>query len=971
MKVLIIATDVFEHVGGGETVYQKIMTHAPAIDFYYFVSDMCKNGERPANTHPVLLKPVRKLKALMPPPFPSYQLEALADADRYAYSVEGMEFDLVDIPDYYSFGSYLRSAFAYNRVKVGRVVLAMHGNLSTSIRFGWDRHDAEHIRARETEQFAQADFVYSISEAYMQEWIQRVPRKINYINPLDFVTFHRASYRPQPDQQVNVYCIGRTERIKGNDLFIELMRWINPELYGECAHIGNVTYLENGVSSSYHLRNLAIHRDMDQIQYFHAVSKAKLNHLYHSKALVIIPSRYDTLNLVALEALFSGCPVAVSDRAGVCSFLDKYYPQLPYVKIRFEQMAESIQEISFVLSEYDAYRMKLLEELERYPVNTNLEQDIYKLYQHALEEQRNRNSLKIAYQLKTENVSFHLKQAAIKLHVVSLCRKYRNVFYFRQRFKDYLLKSIPANDARLIQAISSVKNLLQEYKHVADLPESSAGQISSKTDAVYGLADRRILRINAYDEITRLQYKKQEELISRTFLWRKMRLAGTWNSREEKSLERMLSRQGFSSIVPAAACLYGGSSDRDVYQYLHRERKRLMQLKVPEASCIVEDRRTGHAEVSVIVSLYHAADQLDYFISMLKKQTLMQTGELEIIFVDSHSPTNEKEIIDMHAGTFSYLYIRTDCRETIQGAWNRGIGYARGKYLTFLGVDEMMYPEALELLWQELESDPQTDWVVGDSIVQNVDQNGTFVSEEMMYQREGLRKPLVYLETCYLTYVGGLYRKDVHTRFGYYDADYKGAGDTEFKNRILPYIKIRHIQRTLGIFLNYPQERVTASPMAEIEDLKAYYIFKSVGGAAYTYEHCTLAEIEEALLLAIGYRKSYRQQISTDIEYARNIARYGAARNRRQKTGHTLADQLLPELEQLLVLYRSFEYVPYPIKPGILMRRLIHNCQRIRQIEKRVQSIVGDRARISFEIFHDNRWEQHVYLWRGKEMNES
>ena len=58
----------------------------------------------------------------------------------------------------------------------------------------------------------------------------------------------------------------------------------------------------------------------------------------------------------------------------------------------------------------------------------------------------------------------------------------------------------------------------------------------------------------------------------------------------------------------------------------------------------------------------------------------------------------------------------------------------------------------------------------------------------MPYDRRKYQQDLVYLETCYLSWVGALYRRSIHDRFGYYDGSFRGAGDTEFKSRILPFI---------------------------------------------------------------------------------------------------------------------------------------------------------------------------------------
>ena len=195
--------------------------------------------------------------------------------------------------------------------------------------------------------------------------------------------------------------------------------------------------------------------------------------------------------------------------------------------------------------------------------------------------------------------------------------------------------------------------------------------------------------------------------------------------------------------------------------------------------------------MAVIVSLYKAADKLNNFLTAIAQQTLVRQGKVEFILVDSGSPTKEREALEgfLRDNPLSVVYARSHARETIQAAWNRGIGLARAPYLVFLGADETLYPETLEVLAQELDENPDVDWVMSNSIVTAVDDAGLYKNDIMPYDRTGAGKDHVYLETCYLSWVGGMYRKSIHDRFGYYDETFGAAGDTEFKNRILPYIK--------------------------------------------------------------------------------------------------------------------------------------------------------------------------------------
>ncbi len=159
------------------------------------------------------------------------------------------------------------------------------------------------------------------------------------------------------------------------------------------------------------------------------------------------------------------------------------------------------------------------------------------------------------------------------------------------------------------------------------------------------------------------------------------------------------------------------------------------------------------------------------------------------------------------------------------------------------------------------------------------DERGVYKNDVMTYRRDGGTKDHVYLETCYLSWVGGMYRKSIHERFGYYDETFRAAGDTEFKNRILPYINVKFIPKTPGLFLNYPDDRTTASPRAEIEDLRAWYINRTPVCVRYAFENLPRQDAEKLFYAAVGYRKSYCKHISADFDYATYLAEYLSSRH--------------------------------------------------------------------------------------------
>jgi glycosyltransferase involved in cell wall biosynthesis len=334
----------------------------------------------------------------------------------------------------------------------------------------------------------------------------------------------------------------------------------------------------------------------------------------------------------------------------------------------------------------------------------------------------------------------------------------------------------------------------------------------------------------------------------------------------------------------------------------------------------------------------------------------MQKDLVEVILVDSGSPTDEyrvfQELVD--SLDMPIIYVRSAKRETIQSAWNRGISLSRSLYLTFLGVDETILPTCLEILSAELDGDPNLDWIQANSLVTSVDEHGTIVSDVMVYDRTDYQQDLVYLETCYLSWVGSLYRRSIHERFGYYDPSFTAAGDTEFKGRILPFIKTKAIAQTLGLFWNYPEERTTQHPRAEIEDLRAWYLHRTVGGIKYAFKNREISEAEQLFYLALGYRKSYVQHSSTDIEYACNMAKFLQTRN--------LDSPILQSFQcanSLINEYRLLDCLPLSHKAYNALNVIVN----VGNIEREHRQIPSSHVKSAYKVFNDNRYEQHSYFW--------
>ena len=579
MKVLLITTDLYKSIGGGQTVYKKIIEATPDIQFFYFRDGEQANAPRPANAQPVPLAARRSLSVLAPPPYASYKLHPLEEADRIARSVAGQTFDVVDIPDFYTFGSALRDAFSHHHVKVGRVVLAMHGNISKSMEMNWGNRGNNTLEycMLEEAQFHAADGIYAISLRYMREWQSTMNREIQYIDPAYFVTAGaKTAQTVKPDSKPSIYCIGRSERRKGNDLFVELVRWLKRDSFDHAVHIGDQGYSYHGISSGYLLQNIAKQRNIE-IELQPAMDREQLDRLYAGRAIVVLPVRYDSLNLVAMESLFSGCPIAISSRAGVCDYLDETHPGLPYVKIDFDNFYAAVADLQDLVDNYDKHRDALLASLAQHspfpatPLNMNA------VYQKILSTPARHESLgreaAIPYEERGRSQKERLARFArqlLPLHTYHILR--RTAVAPKSFIIEKIKKSEYLGDAKFFGALSDARLLPWRLTRIAAHSEYNKERLREKLSEIYGSASNPLHRCNFWLDIARIERILGNELMAVTYELRILRLLGEDRLGLLPNVMSTLNKHGLTHEAKAVQAMYAEpeKAEENVYAYLNQ-----------------------------------------------------------------------------------------------------------------------------------------------------------------------------------------------------------------------------------------------------------------------------------------------------------------------------------------------------------------------------------------------------------------
>jgi glycosyltransferase involved in cell wall biosynthesis len=957
LKVLLVEFDLFRSVGGGQTVYKRLIQCNPEVTFYYFGIHESESAARPQNAR---LVPYREgcqgdvfRGGFVDLGIPVWAYADFVQAVNVAAAAAQVTADIVDLPDYRCFGYLLGPALRSQGLGSCKVVLSMHGNISETQRVNWGNEGWEDVSMdqREQWQYRAADIRYGLSQDYLEHWRGLGGKPGHYLNPLRFLPPPQPVAWVETEGGVSLNFIGRTEGFKGPDLFVELLTWLPADAYEAARIIGPEIIDRNGVSSTEHLRKMVERRGLP-VQILPAMNSAEMARLYATRAITVLTSRMDTFNLTALESLFSGCPTALSNKAGVCRFLRETFPRIPAMVLDLDRLYAEAGQIARVMAGYNGYRQRLIETLaEKAPEPTG----------PALQE---------IYACQADPEPLLLRQAAQWFKQIAAHYQRQNTLPHERvtkgaiRVCDCLTPHVQRLDSPEA-AQEALRIQWHLYRLFFHLPEQTPRQIDEKLALGWQIGKlTRVDRARVWAELARLERVRGNDFVAATYDVRVLRAQDRDRLGALPLVVSCLEAEGYPREAATVRALYGPRDQRLARCRLLLERARQEHRQAPERPFeFLEDQRASQPpRVSIIVSLYRTGNKLEHFLRMLAQQTLVAAGQTELILIDSHSPTEEYAVFKRMAQELNLtgVYGRTEARETIQTAWNRGILLARAPYLTFLGVDEAVRPNCLAVLADELDGDQGLDWVQGSTVVAEVNDYGIPQRDIMVYQRSPYDQDLNYLDTCYLAYVGGMYRKRVHDRYGYYDESFGAAGDTEFKNRIMPYIRTRTLPRTLGIYLNYPEERTTQSPRAEIEDLRAWYLHRSVAGVEYALSQREPGDALHLAELALSYRKSYCGHVSSDLDFASAVLAFGLRHFSSQAF-----QECAGAVGRALAACRELDWLP-GLSPGAAPRER----KRVEQVVARegmlARSALGSARPFAWTVFNDNRHEQHTCVWQGK-----
>jgi GT2 family glycosyltransferase/glycosyltransferase involved in cell wall biosynthesis len=357
-RVLILDFDFHSSVGGGQVFYKRVVERNPAVDFHYPSKGadvaLKREGKLPGNAQPFLYDAHLDVQPLHQS---DHWLEQHLkfQVSRVAAVVQGMTFHAVDIPSFLPVAHLARPILTAHGVMVERLAIALNGWQSVSVRAGYTEADSSTIHlleTAETQSVACADTRYTIS---MLEQAQNAKTylPVSLLEMKDAIEYFGVPAPMPPGKGVpDLWYIGRLDGAKGPDIFIDIISRIPRSLYGRCCLAGPDNTWSPTDRWSKHVLDLAKAKGVPAV-YAGVPSDAEVRDIYKGRTIVVVPSRADAFNYVSLEAVLSGCPILLSERAGSLGFLRANYPHLVPAVMTPDDVDAAASTLRDILVSYD------------------------------------------------------------------------------------------------------------------------------------------------------------------------------------------------------------------------------------------------------------------------------------------------------------------------------------------------------------------------------------------------------------------------------------------------------------------------------------------------------------------------------------------------------------------------------------------------------------------------------------------
>ena len=247
-------------------------------------------------------------------------------------------------------------------------------------------------------------------------------------------------------------------------------------------------------------------------------------------------------------------------------------------------------------------------------------------------------------------------------------------------------------------------------------------------------------------------------------------------------------------------------------------------------------------EISIIIATYNASKTLSKCLDSIVPQL---TDECELVIVDGGSKDNTNDIIIEYCDKLSIHISEPD--NGIYDAWNKGVKLSSGRWVMFIGADDILLPGAIAsylrfiLSVKDIEN---YDYVC--ALNEYVDKNG-----KLLKILGGEPKWSLYRKSMNAAHVASLHNKyNLFETIGYFDLNYCICADYDL------LLRKRNNLRWLFIPVHIARMQVGGMSFSFKAILETYHIRK---------KNRSVSNIHNICLLIINILAYYRFRIKNNL----------------------------------------------------------------------------------------------------------
>lgn len=196
-------------------------------------------------------------------------------------------------------------------------------------------------------------------------------------------------------------------------------------------------------------------------------------------------------------------------------------------------------------------------------------------------------------------------------------------------------------------------------------------------------------------------------------------------------------------------------------------------------------------KISIVIATFNASETLERCLNSITSQ---MTDETELVIIDGGSKDDTLSIINKFKDFIGYTVSEPD--KGIYEAWNKGIKNANGKWIMFVGADDILLPNALKTYLETISSTSNIDTY--DYICAHnefVDKRGKML--KLMGKKPVWSKMRRYMVAAHVASLHN--KKNLFDKIGGYNLNFKICADYELlmrkRDKLIFLFLDRHIAR--------------------------------------------------------------------------------------------------------------------------------------------------------------------------------